>query len=94
MRLKQGIVEYRKYKKSLTIDQKEVRWKAFAQKTERQELMFRRVFNSVFEEQKKQVVAELNRTGGIPHELNDEKVARLFEPAIELVYRAAFEDAL
>ena len=80
--------------KSLTDEHKRLHWEAYAQKTAREEVMFKRVFGSVFDEQKKQVISELERTGHIPNELNDEKTAQKFQPAIELVYNSAFEEAV
>uniref|UniRef100_A0A6M3KIC8 Putative portal protein n=1 Tax=viral metagenome TaxID=1070528 RepID=A0A6M3KIC8_9ZZZZ len=79
--------------KGLTDDHKSNLWSAYAQKTERQAEMFTRVFDSVFDEQKELVIAEFNRTGHLP-ELDDVKTAKKFEPAIELVYSSAFEDAV
>ena len=80
--------------KGLTPDQKKLHWENYAKTTERQEEVFKKVFDSVFEGQKNQVVAELERTGHIPNELNDDLTAQKFQPAIELVYHSAFEDAL
>ncbi len=45
--------------KGLTPDQKKLHWEAYAQKTARQEVMFKRVFDSVFDEQKNQVIEQL-----------------------------------
>ena len=56
--------------------------------------MFKRVFDNVFDEQKRQVVEQYEKTGKIPDSLIDENTARKFEPAIELVYESAFEDAV
>ena len=83
-----------KKSKGLTPDQKKLHWENYALKTARQEEVFKKVFDNVFNEQKNQVVAELERTGHIPTELNDELTARKFQPAIELVYHSAFEDAV
>ncbi len=80
--------------KGLTPDQKKLHWENYAKTTERQELVFKKVFDNVFEEQKKQVVSELERTGQLPASLDDTKTARKFEPAIELVYHSAFEGAV
>ena len=80
--------------KSLTPDQKRIRWEAYALKTERQETMFKRVFDSVFDEQKKLIVAQYEKLGTIPNDLINENTARKFEPAIELIYKQAFEDAI
>ena len=80
--------------KSLTPDQKKAHWEAYAQKTERQETMFKRVFESVFDEQKKLIVEQYEKLGTLPNDLIDENTAKKFEPAIELVYESAFEDAL
>ena len=80
--------------KGLTPDQKKLHWENYAKTTERQELVFQKVFDSVFTEQKNRVIAELERTGHIPNELNDDLTAKKFKPAIELVYHSAFEDAV
>ena len=52
------------------------------------------MFNSVFDEQKKLVVEQYKKTGQLPNDLIDENTAKKFEPAIELVYDSAFEDAV
>ncbi len=79
--------------KSLTPDQKRLHWEAYARKTERQEEMFKRVFDNVFNEQKDLVVAEIKRTGQLPS-LDDDLTAKKFQPAIELVYHDSFESAV
>jgi len=79
--------------KGLSPDQKKLHWEAYDKKTARQEAVFERVFESVFNEQKDLVIAELERVGHLP-ELDDEKTAKRFEPAIELVYQSGFEDAV
>ena len=80
--------------KSLTPDQKKTHWERYAQKTERQETVFKRVFESVFDEQKKKILEQYTRTGSIPNDLIDEHTAKRFEPIIELVYESAFQDAV
>jgi len=79
--------------KGLTPDQKRLHWEAYAKKTERQEEVFKKVFENVFNEQKDLVIAEIERTGQLPP-LDDDQTARKFEPAIELVYHDAFESAV
>ena len=79
--------------KSLTPDQKRLHWEAYAQKTAREEVMFKRVFDNVFDEQKNQAIEQLEKTGQVS-EFNDEKTAQRFEPAIELVYHSAFDEAV
>ena len=79
--------------KGLTPDQKRLHWEAYAKKTERQEEVFKKVFDNVFSEQKDLVIAEIERTGQLPT-LIDENTAKRFEPAIELVYHDAFESAV
>ena len=93
MRLKQGVIEYRQHKKGLTPDQKRLHWEAYAKKTERQEEMFKRVFNDVFIQQGELVIAEFERTGNLPP-LDDDLTAKKFESAIELVYEDAFNGAI
>ena len=80
--------------KSLSDDQKRLHWEAYAKSTERQEEMFNRVFESVFNDQKDYVIGELERTGHLPVQLDDEKTAKKFQPAIELVYQSGFEGAV
>jgi hypothetical protein len=80
--------------KGLTPDQKRLHWEAYAKKTERQEEMFNKVFESVFNDQKDYVISELERIGHLPVQLDDEKTADKFKPAIELVYQSGFEDAV
>jgi hypothetical protein len=79
--------------KGLTPDQKRIHWEAYAKKTEREEEVFKKIFENVFNEQKDLVIAEIERTGHLP-ELNDDQTAKKFEPAIELVYHDAFESAV
>ena len=80
--------------KGLTPDLKRAHWERYAQKTARQEVAFKRVFDNVFEGQKKFVVEEYQRTGQLPDGLNDKETAQKFQPVIELVYHSAFEDAV
>ena len=78
----------------LSDDQKRLHWETYAKSTERQEEMFNKVFESVFDEQKDYVVSELERTGNLPIQLDDEKTAKKFQPAIELVYQSGFDEAV
>ena len=80
--------------KGLTPDQKRLHWEAYAKKTERQEEVFKKVFDSVFDEQKNQVIDSLEKTGKLPDDLDDGKTAQKFQPAIELVYHDAFDEAV
>lgn len=80
--------------KSLTPDQKKTHWERYAQKTERQETMFKRVFESVFDEQKKLIIEQYEKTGTLPNDLNDNSTADKFSYAIELVYESAFTEAV
>ena len=79
--------------KSLTPDQKRLHWEAYAKKTERQEEMFKRVFNDIFGKQAKEISDYYERHGELPP-LNDEETAKRFEPAMQLVYEDAFEGAI
>ncbi len=47
--------------KGLTPDQKKLHWENYALKTARQEEVFKKVFDSVFTEQKKQVIEQLKK---------------------------------
>ena len=80
--------------KGLTSDQKRTNWEVFAQKTTRQEEMFKRVFDSIFDEQKDLVLEQYKREGTLPNDLIDERTAQKFEPAIKLVYESSFDDAI
>lgn len=80
--------------KSLTEEHKQAMWEGFAQKTARQETMFKRVFDNVLEEQKSQMIEQLEKTGQILVGFDDAKTAQKFQPAIELIYHSAFEDAV
>jgi len=80
--------------KSLTEERKRLFWDVYAQKTARQEGMFVKVSGNVFDEQKKHIIDHLEKTGEIPTYLDDERIANKFQPAIELVYESAFEDAV
>ncbi len=83
----------KKGEKSLTPDQKRLHWEAYAKKTERQEEMFKRVFNDVFGNQSEEISDYYSKTSQLPT-LNDEKTAKRFEAAIQLVYEDAFEGAI
>ena len=80
--------------KSLTDEHKQLAWETFVKKADRQEIMFKRVFDNVFDEQKNQVIEQLEKTGRLLDYLDDEKIAKKFETAIELVYESAFENAV
>jgi len=80
--------------KGLSDDQKRLHWEAYAKSTERQEEMFNKVFESVFNDQKDYVIGELERTGHLPVQLDDGKTAKKFQPAIQLVYESGFEEAV
>jgi len=80
--------------KGLTPDQKRLHWEAYAKKTERQEEMFKRVFNDVFMNQSRKIADIYSTTGQLPNDLNDEETAKRFEVAISLVYEDAFESAV
>ena len=84
----------RAFSKFLTPDQKRLHWEVYVKTTERQETMFNRVLDNVFDGQKKLVLEQYEKTGAIPNDLMDENTAKKFEPAIELVYESAFEDAV
>lgn len=80
--------------KGLTPELKKIHWEVYAQKTARQELMFRRAFDNVFDGQKAQITEQYEKTKEIPQSLDDEATAKRFQSAIELVYDSAFEDAV
>ena len=80
-------------KKGLTLDQKHLHWEAYAQKTGRQEEVFKKVFNDVFQNQNKEISDYYEKNGQLPT-LNDEETAKRFEAAIQLVYEDAFESAV
>ncbi len=76
--------------KGLTPDQKKLHWEAYAKKTERQEEMFKKVFNDVFGKQAKEISDYYEKHGQLPT-LNDEETAKRFEAALRLTYEDAFE---
>ena len=86
-------VETSKLKKSLDTDQKRIHWEAYAKKTERQEEVFKRVFNDVFSNQSREISDYYSKNGQLPT-LNDEETAKRFGAAIQLVYEDAFEQAV
>jgi len=79
--------------KGLDAGQKRLHWEAYAQKTERQEEMFKRVFDDVFKNQSEYMTDYYSKHGELPV-LIDEETAKRFEAAIELVYHDAFESAV
>ncbi len=79
--------------KGLTPDQKRLHWEAYAKKTERQEEMFKRVFNDVFKNQSEYISDYYSKHGQLPS-LIDEETAKRFEAAIQLVYEDAFKGAV
>jgi HK97 family phage portal protein len=80
-------------KSKLADGYKRMRWEHFSEKTARQELIFQKVFKSLFDAQSKRVVDEYRQTGNITV-LDDDAAAKMFQPAIELVYHSSFEDAV
>ena len=79
--------------KGLTPDQKHLRWEAYAKKTERQEEVFKKVFNDVFGNQSREISDYYGKNGQLPT-LNDEETAKRFGAAIQLVYEDSFESAV
>ena len=79
--------------KSLTPDQKRLHWEAYVKKTERQEEVFKKVFNEVFSNQSQEISDYYSKNGELPS-LVDEEIAKRFEAAIQLVYEDAFESAI
>ena len=85
--------------KGFSPEQKEDLWKRYAQKTERQETMFTRILANQFNEQKKQVIEQLEETGSLAEglltsEVAQGKMATALKPAIEEVYSTGYEDAV
>jgi len=80
--------------KGLDADQKRLHWEAYAKKTERQEEVFKKVFNDVFINQSEYISNIYRTTGQLPNDLNDEETAKRFEAAIQLVYEESFESAV
>ena len=79
--------------KGLTPDQKRLHWEAYAKKTERQEEVFKKVFNDVFRHQSQEISDYYEKNGQLPT-LVDEETAKRFEAAIQLVYEDAFKQAV
>ena len=83
--------------KGYSLEQKEEIWKRYAQKTERQEQMFKRILGVQFDKQKNQIIERLEQTGKLDESLLDSEVAQrkladAFKPALDLVYSTAYED--
>ena len=95
MRIKQCVIDYRKHRiKGLSEEQKRLHWEAYAKKTERQEEMFKKVFNDVVMQQGREIADNYRTTGQLPNDLNDENTAKRFEGALEMVYEDALENAI
>ena len=88
------ILSFRRLAKRLSSDQKRLRWEVYAKKTERQEEVFKKVCEYVFEKQGKEIADYYSEHGKLPDYLNDEETAKRFGAAIELVYHDAFNDAI
>ena len=86
-------LSFKRISKRLTEEWKRLSWEAYAKKTERQEEMFKRVFNDVFGKQSKEISEYYSKNGQLPT-LNDEETAKRFEAAIQLVYEDSFEGAI
>lgn len=91
--------EGKSIEKGLTPDQKRLHWEAYAQKTARQEEMFKRVFENIFDEQKGQIIGHFEKMGTIDSillnsDIEIDKTSQKLQPAIELVYHSAFKDAV
>jgi len=86
-------LSFKRISKRLTEEWKRLHWEAYAKKTERQEEMFKRVFDDVFKNQSEYMSDWYSKHGELPV-LNDEETAKRFEAAIELVYHDAFESAV
>jgi len=79
--------------------QKEAYWRGYIAKTESQERGFRRIAKALWEEQKKEVIANLTSQTTPGAVLFDEKEAvtdfdKAFKPLIMLVFELALKDAL
>ena len=100
MRLRQCTLDYRHHHiKSLTDEYKRLHWEAYAQKTERQEQMFKRILGIQFDRQRNELVERLEQTGKLEEDLLDSeisqrKLADAFKSALGLVYSTAYEDAV
>ena len=86
-------LSFRRISKRLSEEWKRLHWEAYAKKTERQEEVFKKVFNDVFMHQSDYMSNYYSKHGELPV-LNDEDTAKRFEAAIELVYHDAFESAV
>ncbi len=94
MENKEIFLSFKRISKRLTEEWKRLHWEAYAKKTERQEEMFKRVFDNIFKNQSKEI-ADIYRTNGqLPNDLNDEETAKRFEGALEMVYEDAFNEAI
>lgn len=82
-------------KYTLSEEHKEAIWKSYVRETEQHELMFRRVLKGLFQEQQAEVIRRLKEHGTLEGAMfneaaSNEKFAKAFEPAIEMVFKKAY----
>ena len=85
--------------KGLSDEQKELYWRGYAAKTERQEHSFAFRLKSLFDDQEREAIKQLRATSTITDSLFDseqtrDKFDKAFNPLIENVYSSALEDAV
>ncbi len=78
--------------KGLTSEQKREHWESYARKTEKQELLFQKIFNKVYTEQRDYLSSQYETFQKLV-DLNDEDTAKKFKPVIEMVYLTSYEEA-
>ncbi len=79
--------------KGLSPESKRAKWEEYSKKTQKQELTFQELTKEVFNDQKKQIIESIEKTGKLPN-LDENEVAKKFLPAIKTVYESSFKDAL
>jgi len=85
--------------KGFSDDQKEIRWRNYAIKTERQEVNFRARLKELFNDQEREVIKQLRTLGRVEDSLFDSELTRDkfrsgFKPLITSVYQDALDNAV
>ncbi len=84
----------KKPRKSYTPEQKKEIWNRYSQKTLKQEELFKKAFENIYQGQKKEIVKSFESSGTLPGSLDDNKTAEKFKSVIELIYSSGYEDAV
>lgn len=85
------------YKKQFSDAQGEAYWKRYIERTERQEVGFKRVLKALFEEQQKEVIADIEVHGQEASFNQDNAIERFstaFEPMITACFESSYQNAI